>query len=82
MLDELFGESIYTRRHPLLGGPCRTDGETCGTCAHLRRRSTPSGRTVYKCAMRGETRGAATDVRFRWPGCGWWRPAQAADGRG
>ncbi len=60
------------RRHPLMGGPCLTDGATCGTCRHLIRTESPAGRRYSKCALRGVTRGPATDVRLRWPGCRAW----------
>lgn len=60
---------IAAGRHPLIDGPIRTDGETCGTCANLR--TVEYAGRYHKCALR-QTRGPATDVRLRWPGCRAW----------
>jgi hypothetical protein len=57
-------------RHPLIDGPVRTDGETCGSCAHLR--TVSKGRDYHKCVQVRQTGGAATDVRLSWPGCKRW----------
>lgn len=48
-------------------------GETCGSCGHLHRSSTPH-RTYFKCDLmqRGWTHGAASDVKARSPACSRW----------
>lgn len=43
-------------------------GVICKTCCHLQARRVH--RTYYKCDRFGETHGAGTDWRIRWPGCG------------
>lgn len=48
------------------------DGRTCGDCAHLRRKETPSRRMHFKCALRGDTNGPGTDARKGWPACEKW----------
>lgn len=45
-------------------------GETCGACGHLR--EVEYAKTYFKCALRGETKGPATDVRKKWPACERW----------
>ena len=65
-------ELLAAGRHPFMGGPVRTDGETCGSCAHhvMRQR----GRVWHKCVLH-ESSSAATDIRVSWPGCKRWEPA-------
>ena len=47
-------------------------GEKCGSCRHLQRSYTSPGRWFNKCALRGVTRGPATDLRLKWPACERW----------
>ena len=61
------GAPVWLRRHPLRGGPAKTDGSTCGSCRHCYVISV--NRPYHKCRLVGATHGAATDVRLRWPGC-------------
>ena len=53
-------------RNPMIRvyGPA-LDGLTCKTCAHLFK----SGQW-WKCGLRRNTGGPATDHRVRWPACG------------
>lgn len=44
-------------------------GKTCGECSHLFVRG-DTARTYYKCDLRANTGGPATDHRRRWPSCG------------
>ena len=53
---------------PFVFGP-GPSGVTCSMCAHLRRVGGTAGR-YWKCALRRNTSGAATDHRVRWPACG------------
>jgi hypothetical protein len=57
------------KTNPMLGhcglGP---DGAKCATCVHLAR--IIYARTYYKCELRRNTHGPATDHRVRWPACG------------
>lgn len=48
-------------------------GETCGTCSHLVTKEY-AGR-YFKCALRGDTKGPATDCRKKWPACERWEGA-------
>lgn len=52
------------------------EGETCGSCDHLRVNITGSRKRFYKCGhIRGHiTRGEATDVRLKDMACEWWEP--------
>lgn len=52
------------------GGP---EGETCGSCAHLRRKQ--MAKTYLKCALTAKawTGGAGTDVKARAPACSKWQ---------
>lgn len=43
-------------------------GKTCGDCAHLFMQGGVAGR-YYKCGLRLNTGGPATDHRVRWPAC-------------
>lgn len=58
--------------NPLFGtrGP---DGQTCGTCGHLRRQGGVAGHYL-KCALK-HTGGPGTDLRKSWPACSHWREA-------
>lgn len=47
-------------------------GVTCGDCVHLYRHHSPADKTFFKCGKYGFTRGAATDWRMSWTGCGQW----------
>jgi len=51
------------------------EGETCKTCAHLRRRGTEN-RTYLKCWLMhgGWTLGPGTDIRARDEACVRWEP--------
>lgn len=51
-------------------------GETCGGCTHLQTKRSGGG-TYFKCALRGDTNGPATDVRKRWPACTSWKERAA-----
>jgi hypothetical protein len=44
------------------------DGAQCTTCQHLFAKV--YGHTYYKCELRKNTHGPATDHRQRWPACG------------
>lgn len=44
------------------------EGAACKTCRHLERRH--FNRTIFKCALRNNTRSPATDHRAGWPACG------------
>ena len=68
------GSATQARRvsqgfHPM-GGRIHGDGASrCGNCKHLIRR-TGVNRSFLKCAKTDkQTRGPATDVRAKWPGC-------------
>jgi len=58
-----------TEPNPMVGqfgkGP---EGKKCGSCRLLIARQ--FSRTYYKCMLRGDTRGPATDHRKRWTACG------------
>ena len=56
------------KRNPMVGlfGPA-PDGLTCKTCKHLT--AIRLANTYYKCALRGDSRSAATDHRVNWPAC-------------
>jgi hypothetical protein len=49
-------------------------GETCGSCEHLFRVRTGSGKSFPKCLLNRAkwTHGGATDVRVRWDACSKW----------
>jgi len=62
------------RIRAMRGAYGRVDGRICGECAHL----VPKvwTRKVYsKCMKYGDSRGAGTDWRKKWPACGLWRAA-------
>lgn len=44
------------------------DGKRCGSCSHLFAQGGVAG-TYYKCDLRKNTGGPATDHRYRWPAC-------------
>lgn len=44
------------------------DGAICKLCRHLIAKK--FDKTYYKCALRANTNGPATDHRVRWPACG------------
>ncbi len=44
------------------------EGKTCKTCAFLRR-VRPHNITYFKCAIKGDTRSEATDIRLKNPAC-------------
>jgi len=48
-------------------------GTTCGQCRFLTREQ-PGRKTVFKCAVNGSTRSAASDWRRKWPTCGRFEP--------
>lgn len=50
----------------------------CGTCELCLRWESGSGRTFFKCSLRKNTHGSATDIRARWKGCGRYRPTNDA----
>jgi hypothetical protein len=52
-------------------------GETCKSCAHLRRVQSGARRTFRKCALleRNWTCGPGTDILASAPACSLWRPA-------
>lgn len=56
--------------HPM-GLHLADNGETCGTCAHLRRRSV--SKTYMKCDITKMSRSEATDIRAKWRACEKWR---------
>lgn len=67
-------------RLPLADAPHGGAGETCGTCQRQHTYVHRSGARFHKCALAGETRSAATDIRLGWPACVRWvaRPARRA----
>lgn len=56
------------------GNPCVATfgkvpaGRTCETCRHLIVKT--FDKRYWKCELRGNTDGSATDHRVRWPACG------------
>ena len=67
--------ALEAGRHPLMGGELRTDGETCGSCAHSGYQGGVAGR-FFKCGLKN-TGGPATDIRVSWPGCYRWEAPDA-----
>lgn len=66
-------EMLAAGIHPTTKLPLRQlGGETCRTCALLRRRKL--GGTYWKCSAVYMTGGPATDVRVSWPACTKWEP--------
>jgi len=60
----------YTQRHAtMLRLHGKEEGETCGTCAWLRRHKY-GNRIVYKCPNYLDTMSVATDWRKKWQACG------------
>jgi hypothetical protein len=55
-------------------------GETCGSCQHLYRVGTRSGKSFPKCLLNRAkwTHGGATDVRVRWAACSKWEAREPA----
>ena len=51
----------------LVHGP-GPEGRICRDCVHLNQVGGTSG-TYYKCDLRRNTRGPASDHRVRWPAC-------------
>lgn len=51
----------------VLRGRCHDESLTCRTCKHLL--TYRYQRTIYKCALRGDTQSTATDHRVNWPAC-------------
>jgi hypothetical protein len=49
------------------------EGAKCGSCSHLFQQGGTSG-TYYKCDLRRNTGGPATDHRVRWPACAHYQP--------
>lgn len=47
-----------------------TEGERCGTCAHLYMRQ--FNHRYYKCSMAKQSNGPDTDWRVSWQACGKW----------
>lgn len=46
------------------------EGKTCGSCTLLYGKR--FAKTYYKCKLRKNTGGPATDHRVRWPACAKW----------
>jgi hypothetical protein len=44
------------------------DGKTCGGCQHLIVKTWD--KRYFKCRLRGDSNGSATDHRKKWPACG------------
>lgn len=66
-------ELLAAGTHPTTKRPLRTPaGETCGSCALLRRHRV--SRTYWKCGAVPLTFGPGTDVRLSWPACDRWQP--------
>lgn len=59
------GEPITPTRNPMTAVYGIRKGETCSSCEHLIRH-----RRWFKCQLRRNTHGAATDHRMNWPACG------------
>lgn len=56
--------------HPF-GSPLREPrGETCGSCGHLREKEYAG--KYFKCALKKDSKGPATDARKWWPACVSW----------
>ena len=53
-----------------------TEGERCGTCAHLYMRQ--FNHRYYKCSMAKQSNGPATDWRVSWQACGKWEAREEA----
>ena len=53
------------------------NGETCGTCKHIRRAGTGSGKRFRKCWLmrRFWTHSYGTDIRCKDEACKWWENA-------
>lgn len=69
--------NVARGRHPM-GMPLADNDETCGSCAHLVKKT--HGRNYYKCRKYRNTCGPATDIRLRWPACSLWTPLGGGDG--
>lgn len=46
-------------------------GRKCGECEHLFQKV--FNRNYYKCGLRANTNGAATDHRLKWHACRWFQ---------
>ena len=55
--------------HPMMGGPLKDDGSTCGNCMFVYPTGESGTRRFYKCQKITATRGPGTDLRLAWPGC-------------
>lgn len=55
------------------------EGETCGSCEHVRKRFTGAGRAFHKCELRRAswTAGGGSDVRLKDPACGAWEKKES-----
>lgn len=47
----------------------KSDGHTCGECAHCRKLEGYAG-SYHKCELSRMSHGSGTDWRKRWPACG------------
>ncbi len=56
------------------------DGETCGSCTHVRLQSATS-RRYYKCGIGTITRGPGTDIRLKTAACELWKSDDRDDSR-
>lgn len=71
VVEEVVGRS---KSGTLTSNPCRVafgpgpDGTVCGDCTHLYLVGGVAGR-YYKCDLRRNTGGPATDHRVGWPSC-------------
>lgn len=65
-------------RHPLNGLDLRSEGGTCGNCAHRVVNEMRGGRKFQKCDLaKSQTGGPGTDTRVSWPACTKWEAADA-----
>lgn len=69
------GFEIFPNPNPCVAvygsGP---EGRTCGTCQYLE--VWEYARRYYKCTLRLNTHGAATDHRLGWDACGKYSPLE------
>lgn len=68
---------VLQGRHPF-GLELGPEGTTCGTCVHKGPAQYEDASRYLKCALAKQTRGAATDLRAKWPGCERWQESRAA----
>ncbi len=66
------------RAHPATPGT-GPEEETCGSCVHLARKRSPSGKLFRKCGLlRAQwTHGPGTDIRSKDAACVRWEPRAA-----